>query len=541
MNVLTEAEFSTYEEWAGDSSFVGLHGEIADDVLVLLAIADEDGNAWLVDATDRDFLIRVLTVLRTDNRELWASDALSLSRALWGSRRIRLTGLLDAGTVWRATRPGADYVPDRDAQYAWSALRESFGGGRDWRRRALLETSLRDSRLHRAVAPRAVEAATIAAECDPDEPWLRWELRTEAVWRDTALAGLRIDVDLLERTLSDAEQVGRMSRRRFGVDLSRDTDATRLWLDERGIVIRNSEGADTLSHHAFDDAIIPDDARDDFGEFARIRTLTRDAGKLREIRDALRGDRVYPIIDTVGTITGRFAIRRPALQNLSPGMRSLLLADEGMVLVGADLSHVEPSIAAALSGDAAMLEAVAPGSDPYLWLASTIWDEIVDADDPRRKVSKTALLASLYGQGIESLALRLGIAEDRARDVRSGIDRAFPTFATWRKRVMADDDLATFYGRPLPTPRRGEGYKSVNYTVQGSAADFFKRRTLAVMKRLTDADRLYLPIHDELIVQTTPDRAAEVSSILTETFGGAIGAVTVEAQGIILGERLAHA
>ncbi|GEB96076.1 DNA polymerase [Microbacterium lacticum] len=540
MRIITDATFPAFEAWVSEHTFVGLHGEVADGALVLLAVADEEGDAWLLDATDRDLLIRALTVLRAGDRELWASDALVLARAIWESRRIRIGGLTDAGTVWRATQPGADYVPDRDAQHAWGALRTQFGG-RDWRTRALLESSLRDSRLHRAVTPRAVEAATIAAECDPDEDWVRWELRTEATWRETALRGLRIDVDLLERTLRDAEQIGRTSRREFGVDLSRDSDATRRWLDERSITIRTSEGRDTLSHHAFDDADVPEDAREDFDEFVRIRALTRDAGKLREIRDALRGDRVYPQIDTVGTVTGRFAIRRPALQNLSPGMRGLLLPDEGMVLVGADLSHVEPSIAAALSGDAAMLEAVAPGSDPYLWLAATIWGETVLADDPRRKIAKTALLASLYGQGVESLAQRLAISEDRAREVRAGIDRAFPTFAKWRKRVMVGDDLATFYGRPLPTPRAGEEYKAVNHAVQGSAADFFKRRTLAVAERLCDTDRLYLPIHDELIVQTTPDRAAEVATILTETFGGEIGGVTVEAEGVILGGRLAHA
>lgn len=540
MKHLTETEFPAFEAWVADKTFVGLHGEIADEAIVLLTIADEDGTAWLVDATDRDFLIRVLAALRADDRELWSTDALALTKALWESRRIRLAGLTDAGTVWRATRPGAQYAPDRDSQHAWSALRAQFGG-RDWRKRALLETNLRDSRLHRALAPLAVEAAEIASTCDPDESWMRIELRTESIWRETALAGLRIDVDLLERTLSEAEQAGRVSRRQFGVDLSRDTDATRRWLDDRGIVITNAEGQDTLSHHSFDDAIVPADAAEDFAEFTRIRTLTRDAGKLREIKGALRGDRVFPAIDTVGTITGRFAIRRPALQNLSPGMRSLLLPDDGMVLVGADLSHVEPSIAAALSADERMLEAVAPGNDPYLWLSSAIWGEDIDSDDPRRKVAKTALLASLYGQGNESLAQRLGISEERAREVRAGIDHAFPDFARWRKRMMNSDEIETFYGRPLPTPRHGEGYKAVNYLVQGSAADFFKRRTLAVRKRLTADDRLFLPIHDELIVQTTPDRAAEVADILTETFGGTIGAVTVEAEGVVLGGRLTHA
>ncbi len=540
MRVLSERTLSTFEAWADDRSFVGLHAENADGAIAILVVADEEGDAWLVDATDRDLLVRALTLLRAGTKELWASDATALTQTLWESRRIRLTGVTDAGTVWRATRPGADYIPDRDAQHAWSALQAAFGG-RDWHDRALLETSLSDSRLHRATAPRAVEAAEIAASCDPEEEWLRWELRTEGVWREVAQAGLRIDVSLLDGTLRDAEQISRESRRTFGVDLSRDTDSTRRWLDERGIVIRTIDDADTLSHHAYDNAVVPDHARADFDEFRRIRDLTRDAGKLREIRGALRGDRVYPRIDTVGTVTGRFAIRRPALQNLSPTMRHLLVPNPGMVLVGADLAHVEPSIAAALSNDEAMLEAVAPGSDPYLWLASTIWDEGISREDPRRSIAKTALLATLYGQGTESLAQRLGISEQRAQGVRAGIDRAFPTFARWRRATTEAATIETFYGRPLPTPRNGEGYKSVNYVVQGTAADFFKRRTLAVVERLADGDRLYLPIHDELIVQTVPERADEVARILTESFGGSVGDVTVEAQGVVLGERLAHA
>lgn len=542
IETLTAADnIDRFSEWVDDHEWVGLHATCTREGLIaLLTIANEDGEAWLVDATDRDLLVSVLRLAR--GRELWASDARKLTTSLWDTYSIRGLDPIDAGTIERLVFPGAP--ADADEVSAWNALRELFGGGRDWRDRALLESPIYDTRLHRAVTPPAIRAAQVA--CERGAEWIEIEIETERAWRETADAGFLVDREALAETLLAAENVSRHSRRQFRVDLSRDSRDTRDWLAERGIVIQKPSGEDTLSHHAYEDAIVPENARADFDEFVRIRLLTRDAGKLREIDSALDGDRVFPVIDTAGAITGRFAMRQPSLHNLSSHMKPLFLADEGYVLVGADLSHVEPSIAAAMSGDPAFIAAVVPGSDPYLTLASSIWKEdISDPEDRRRKTSKVALLASLYGQGNDSLAERLGVDAKRASEIRRGIDIAFPKFARWRKSLMRSvengEEFETFYGRPLPLPEPDEAYKAVNYAIQGTAADFFKRRTLAVLAEMTDDDRLYLPIHDELIVMTRPERADKIAALLTRTFSGDIGVVHVEAEGRVLGSKLMHA
>lgn len=156
------------------------------------------------------------------------------------------------------------------------------------------------------------------------------------------------------------------------------------------------------------------------------------------------------------------------------------------------------------------------------------------------------LLASgLYGQGITSLAYELDIAEREADRVRDGIFRAYPEFAQWRKDIMTSArkgrELTTGYGRLLASPHPDEAYKAVNYVVQGTAADYFKRATLRAHETLGDLASLYLPIHDELIVACVPAHAEDVARILTDAMTDTLHGVEITADATLLGERLRHA
>ena len=69
--------------------------------------------------------------------------------------------------------------------------------------------------------------------------------------------------------------------------------------------------------------------------------------------------------------------------------------------------------------------------DPYAVLASRIWDEPVSKEDPRRDLAKTALLATIYGQGARRLAANLGLGLEHATRMRASVTAAWPTFAAW--------------------------------------------------------------------------------------------------------------
>lgn len=89
--------------------------------------------------------------------------------------------------------------------------------------------------------------------------------------------------------------------------------------------------------------------------------------------------RIHPDLMPLATQTGRFACRKPNLQNqvssgIDPiGVRNFIVAPEGWVLLEADYSQVELRIAAYLSGDRTMLDAYRNGADIHAITTSAIF------------------------------------------------------------------------------------------------------------------------------------------------------------------------
>lgn len=554
-------------EWLSALEFVGLNIVTTKDGVSLIAFVATDGEGWLVDGTDHESVIDILRAIHRAGVKMYAYDAHMVAGAMHRTHGVWLRGLRDASLVLRVHEPVAKRFETRDGYSAMriapdlmrevnrdlhSALatitgKKNASGNttRDWADEAVRRLPLNSSVLQRYVAADAWLAAEIADEHRHDE-FDQIEQTVEDIWRKVAATGFVIDTRKARALHSTQSDIRTAAEKLHGIDLADDAPSTHRWLTRRGIEIKDADGNPSLSHKNYARAVVPAGAEADFAEFVRVREASFDAGKLVEIMRAQTNDLVYPHIDSYGAVTGRQAIRRPALQNLPAHLRPLMLAPKGMVLVGADLSHVEPSIAAALSGDQAFIDDVQPGHDPYLLLAETIWDESIEKTDPRRQIAKRVLLASgLYGQGTASLAHELGISEREAIRVRDGIFTAYPRFARWRKKVVTDarsgEELTTGYGRLLANPDPDEAYKAVNWIVQGTAADYFKRATIRTHEALGDLGSLYLPIHDELIVACSPGNAKMVGRILTTSMTDALNGVEITADSMLLGDRLGHA
>lgn len=82
-------------------------------------------------------------------------------------------------------------------------------------------------------------------------------------------------------------------------------------------------------------------------------------------------DKLHPSFKLHGTVTGRPSCEHPNLQQVprDERIRSMITADDGWVLVDADLSQIELRIAAELANEPAMLEAFAAGKDVH-WLTA---------------------------------------------------------------------------------------------------------------------------------------------------------------------------
>ncbi|MGZ3387352.1 MAG: DNA polymerase [Isosphaeraceae bacterium] len=119
-------------------------------------------------------------------------------------------------------------------------------------------------------------------------------------------------------------------------------------------------------------------------------------------------------------------------------MRGLIKPPEGEVLAYIDWKSQEVYIAAALSGDRALLDAVLSG-DPYLAFAKMAGLAPSEATKQSHKtirdMCKTCVLGTNYGMQAQSLALRTGLSVIDAQDLLRRLAQTFPTFTAWADHI----------------------------------------------------------------------------------------------------------
>ena len=184
------------------------------------------------------------------------------------------------------------------------------------------------------------------------------------------------------------------------------------------------------------------------------------------------------------------------LHNMPAELRPAVRADDGWVLVRADLGQVEPRVLAVVSGDTA-LAAATRADDMYAPVAKALGCD--------RPTAKVAVLAAMYGQ-------TSGAAGAALRDM----DRAYPRAMSYLRDAEQSGrdgvDIRTYGGRLLRLARAGEderfpasawGRFARNAMVQGAAAELFKAWAGTVRAGLTSGGgngRIVLCLHDELLV-----------------------------------------
>lgn len=551
-----------------------------------VAIGVSSGDALVLEGRATGLVKHVLRTVFTDpSRRVWAHNA---TYDAWVIRRmygIALSSLRDSVTAaqvcWPNRAGGYSLKALRPTtQDAQDALREEWadraadfdaptprGGEASWLPVAVRHLRVRTSEALAAyVAEDVVETARlvdeVAASLATQAPALR-QVEVDQEWRWAGYQGIRIDRDLLDESIEKIETALEDARPQFdGVEVWRNTNARMEWLAAHGIVPPRDlkTNAPTLSKKWRKLAEIPPGKESLWEAACNAMATAGILPKLEEIRRAAGdGDRVHPSIGAITPrgATGRMSVRGPALQNLSGddvlgvgSLRGVLLADEGRVLVGADLSHVEPSMLAALTADPVLTAAVQRDRDPYVETAVAAWGPGAAERDASgaltpeaaklRKRAKVVLLALMYGMGDRSLALGLSVDQRQARRVRERVLGEWRGVARWIEQVRRDarrgHQQFTLGRRPIADVRT-RPYLATNYLIQGSAADLFKMMASDARRELPRGARLWLPVHDELVIECEPGQADEVADILTRSMSVEISGVPIWGEPEVLGSR----
>lgn len=274
----------------------------------------------------------------------------------------------------------------------------------------------------------------------------------------------------------------------------------------------------------------------DYRQYTKLRSTYVEG--LLKVAD---GDgRIHTTFKQTGTATGRLSSAEPNLQNipirteLGREMRKFFIPSRAdMVLIDADYSQIELRLLADIAGDSAMREAFVSGFDIHTDTASRVFGVAPDAVTVEmRKKAKAINFGLMYGMSDFSLAEDLHISRSEAKTYIAGYMDSYPDIEKYLSDIVRSayeqGYVTTKAGRRRRIPELAESNKmrkkfgervAMNSPIQGTAADIIKLAMIRVHKRLAEAGipaRMILQVHDELILESERDCAAQAMDILRD-------------------------
>lgn len=232
------------------------------------------------------------------------------------------------------------------------------------------------------------------------------------------------------------------------------------------------------------------------------------------------------ILGAFGSKTGR---NQPSNKKFIFGpatwVRSLIKPEPGMALAYIDYEQQEFAIAAALSGDSAMMEAYMSG-DPYLAfarMAGAVPAEATKASHgAERERFKVCALAVQYGMGAETLAAQLGLQPIFGRELLAQHKRTFPRFWQWLEEVQLTakvrGKLQSALGWELQLTEATKLNTLSNWPCQANGSEMLR---LAVIAAVEHGIRVCAPVHDALLIEASADEIDEAVYLTRNLMGQA--------------------
>jgi len=240
-------------------------------------------------------------------------------------------------------------------------------------------------------------------------------------------------------------------------------------------------------------------------------------------------DRLHPNFRQVGARTGRMSCSNPNFQNIPRDdlrLRYAIKADEGHKLVACDLDSIELVLLALFAGEGSILDAVKNGKDMHTMTANRVGltgrRRSSGATESPRDQGKRLNYLIVYGGGLKAIKKWFGVDADRARLIMDSMHKAYPEVAALQARIEWKLEDRGYLESPLTKRRyrmygsgwqavQKEGYRFINYLIQGTAADLLK---IGLVRCHEQGIPIVAAVHDELIAHVPQEDAEEAARII---------------------------
>lgn len=236
--------------------------------------------------------------------------------------------------------------------------------------------------------------------------------------------------------------------------------------------------------------------------------------------------RLRPKYNQMGAITGRFSATKKIHQLPNDdgfGIRNGFIAPSGFKIVGADFDQQELFVLASVSGDQAMLDAIANGIDLHGLAAKRVFsldcepNKVGELHPEKRKQVKEVQFGIFYGSGAQSLAKVLSLSPKAAEDLIDGYFNTFPGVKSFINKThnfaVKNGYIRDVFGRHrfLPDAQRtkksefgllGAALREAqNFPIQAPAATITKLAMIRCHNHIREFHpriKMILTLHDEL-------------------------------------------
>jgi len=286
----------------------------------------------------------------------------------------------------------------------------------------------------------------------------------------------------------------------------------------------------------------------EYRKWGKIKSTYID-GYMEHINSAT--GRIHADLMPLATETGRFAARKPNLQNMPRadgdeiGVRNFIIAPEGKTLLSLDFSQIELRVGAFYCRDERMLETYRTGGDIHAQTTSVIYhipfEEAADKNaahyKERRAIAKACnfgVFFGLFAKGLyRNLKFKAGLHTPLSECERiiDNLKAGYPRLTRWQEEVKKRAEFRryteTWLGRRRYLPdiaSQDWGKKSfaercaLNMPIQGTAADILKLALARIIAGLPDRMwlRPLLQIHDELVFELPEDKVPEAAAFVRD-------------------------